>query len=80
MIADRHQKLGFMFPEKDVSQRGIYIPPFGRHGKHAFCGTFTTGKPDVSRVSRYAESGKHRKLTNISRRPTMRMIGKGVRR
>lgn len=79
MIADRHEKQGFMFAEKDVCQRGIYIPPFGEHGKHTFCGTFTTGKPDVSRVRRYGDFGKHRKLTNISR-PTARMIGKGVRR
>lgn len=27
MIADRHEKQGFMFAEKDVCQRGIYIYP-----------------------------------------------------
>ena len=80
MSAESSKSDGFMFPEKDVSQRGITIPLFGRHGKHTFCGTFTTGKPDVSRVSRYAESGKHCKHKNITTPQNFRIMGKGVRR
>ena len=45
MIADRHEKQGFMFAEKDVCQRGIYIPPFGEHGKHTFAAHSPRGNP-----------------------------------
>jgi hypothetical protein len=79
MTANTPENRGFMFSAKDVYRRGIYIPPFGGHGKHTFAQTFTTGKPYVSRVCRYAQNGEHGKLTNMPR-PNFRMMGKGVRR
>lgn len=68
MNAAYSKRRWFMFAKKDVCQRGIYIPPFGGHGKHAFHGTFTTGKPDVSRVRQYSGNGELGKLENIFRK------------
>lgn len=80
MIAAAPETYGFMFGKKHVWQRGITIPPFAELAKHSFPPTFTTGKPDVSRVRQYGDFAKHTKLPNTPHRLNVRMMGKGVLR